>query len=334
MVTGFTLAGLCLYRRDLALIRALRPLRGGALLLALVLPWFIAITLKSEGGFWAASVSRDLIAKLGEGQESHGAPPGSYLAALWLTFWPGSMLLLPALPRIWAARRQPVTLFMAAWVVPVWIIFELTSTKLLHYVLPTYPALAILTALALPQAGRWRWSALLPAMVAPALLIGLTLAAQSYDLTLPATVWPLGAALILSTLALLWLILRLPQATGLLTLSLAAAGLSAALVIYPTLAFMTPLWPARSLAALADDHPGCQLTVAGYGEPSLIFLTQRRVALAPPEAIAAALAAPGCQIVALPVTAPQPSGQSLGTLSALNLGSGKRIQLALYIKAE
>ena len=36
--------------------------------------------------------------------------------------------------------------FLVAWIVPTWIVFELVTTKLPHYVLPLYPAIAILIA--------------------------------------------------------------------------------------------------------------------------------------------------------------------------------------------
>ncbi len=36
--------------------------------------------------------------------------------------------------------------FLLAWLVPSWIVFELVMTKLPHYVLPLYPAIAILIA--------------------------------------------------------------------------------------------------------------------------------------------------------------------------------------------
>ena len=52
--------------------------------------------------------------------------------------------------------------FLLAWLVPVWVVLELVPTKLPHYVLPLYPALALLAAAALvdgvatgrPQPGR------------------------------------------------------------------------------------------------------------------------------------------------------------------------------------
>ena len=51
-----------------------------------------------------------------------------------------------AAPAVWAARREPGAKFLLAWIVPSWIVFELILTKLPHYVLPLYPAIAILIA--------------------------------------------------------------------------------------------------------------------------------------------------------------------------------------------
>ena len=45
-----------------------------------------------------------------------------------------------------AWRREPAVSFLLAWLVPSWIVFELAVTKLPHYVLPLYPAIAILIA--------------------------------------------------------------------------------------------------------------------------------------------------------------------------------------------
>ena len=43
-----------------------------------------------------------------------------------------------------AARRARC--FLLAWIVPAWLVFEFAVTKLPHYVLPLYPAIAILLA--------------------------------------------------------------------------------------------------------------------------------------------------------------------------------------------
>ncbi len=56
------------------------------------------------------------------------------------------MLAGLAAPAVWAVRREPAARFLLAWLVPSWIVFELVVTKLPHYVLPLYPAIAILIA--------------------------------------------------------------------------------------------------------------------------------------------------------------------------------------------
>ena len=111
-----------------------------------MLPWFVAIVVKSGGSFFAQSVGEDMLAKVIGGQESHGAPPGFYFLLFWVTFWPGSVLAGLAAPRVWQARREPGARFLLAWLMPSWLVFEAVITKLPHYVLPLYPAIAILIA--------------------------------------------------------------------------------------------------------------------------------------------------------------------------------------------
>src|SRR5437660_1140535 len=53
--------------------------------------------------------------------------------------------------RRWRARREPGAQFLLAWLVPSWIVFELVLTKLPHYVLPLFPAIAILSVGALER---------------------------------------------------------------------------------------------------------------------------------------------------------------------------------------
>ena len=56
-----------------------------------------------------------------------------------------------AAPAVWRARREPGAQYLLAWLVPSWIVFEVVLTKLPHYVLPLYPAIAILTVGALER---------------------------------------------------------------------------------------------------------------------------------------------------------------------------------------
>lgn len=147
LVVGITILTLCIVERRWRWLGRLSPLWGLPLFLALVLPWFLVVTFVRDTGFLGEAASKDLFAKILGGEESHGMPPGFYLAAHLLFFFPGSLFALPALLGAWRRRRlEPAVLFCLCWLLPTWILFELIPTKLPHYVLPTYPALALLTA--------------------------------------------------------------------------------------------------------------------------------------------------------------------------------------------
>ncbi len=331
MVALFTLAGICAARRDFAVARALRPLWGIGLLVLLVAPWFVAISVKSDGAFWAASLGRDMFEKIGTAKENHGAPPGSYLALVWITFWPGSMLLAAGLPALWQGRREAVLWFAAGWIIPTWIVFELTATKLVHYVLPVYPALAIVVAWALWKApGRW-WLAAVPGVLPLVLLAAVRVEAGRLGTGLPLGFWLGAVALVVALGVILWAYRR--GAAAPLALALAAGGMALSGAVYPGLAGLAVLWPAKPLAAIAAAHPGCGLTVAGYAEPSLVFLTGNRVRFGGPEQALLAFFAPGCQVIvmaradtvglmAVPVAA----------VRGLDLGSGRQVDLDVFVK--
>ncbi|MGF1545309.1 MAG: ArnT family glycosyltransferase, partial [Parvularculaceae bacterium] len=149
MVTGFTgltlliAADAPLRRR---LVRATRPVAGLVVLAAVLAPWLIAIGRATDGRFFVDAIAGDMLAKVGAAQERHGGPPGYHAALVWLLLWPAAALIPGGLRRAVAERRDWRALFLLGWLAPSWLVFELASTKLPHYALPLYPALAILAA--------------------------------------------------------------------------------------------------------------------------------------------------------------------------------------------
>src|SRR3984893_2258750 len=89
MFVVLTIGALAILDRSATWLRRLRP--GWVLLLLLVLRGFVAIFSRAGDAFFADSIGGDMLSKLAA-QESHGAPPGSYLLLLWVTFWPGAHL--------------------------------------------------------------------------------------------------------------------------------------------------------------------------------------------------------------------------------------------------
>ncbi len=146
MFVGLAALALSILERSGRWLLALRPLAGFAWVLLIVLPWFIAIYLRVGSTFLLDSVGEDMLGKIASAKETHGAPPGLYFVLFFVTFFPASMLAGLAAPSVWAVRREPAARFLLAWLIPSWIVFELVVTKLPHYVLPLYPAIAILIA--------------------------------------------------------------------------------------------------------------------------------------------------------------------------------------------
>ncbi|MFT8346825.1 ArnT family glycosyltransferase, partial [Gluconobacter oxydans] len=161
LIPGFgTPLALWFLEKDRSWWSRLRPRWGWLLMIAVVVPWCVAIEVISGGDFFARAVGRNFLGKVAHGQEAHGLPPGFHLLVFGLAFWPGSLFAAMAIPAVWKNRKLPQVRFLLSWIVPHWLVFELIATKLPHYVLPTYPAIAILTAASLmawrpPTLSRW-----------------------------------------------------------------------------------------------------------------------------------------------------------------------------------
>lgn len=282
-VAGATAATLAFAHRDRPWLKDLNALAGIPLVLIIVLPWLIAVSGDgAQGNFVADSISQDLLPKLIGGQESHGAPPGTYLAATILTAWPWSVLAPFVLVLAWRHRRITIVRFALAWLIPAWIIFELVPTKLPHYTLPLYPALALLTAWALTATQeardfpRWvgrgiglAWRIVF-ACVAVALAMGIAVALRRFGDGSGLAAFAGATALVLAGLLVLPGFARA-------TATSAAAGLAAAGLLF-SLALTTLVLPHLHLLAIAPrlkaviDRPNAEVAIAGFHEPSGIFL--------------------------------------------------------------
>lgn len=296
MISALTVMVYWWRAREWSFLAGLRPLMGICLCLAIASPWFIAIHKATDGAFWRESVGRDLLGKVASGQESHGAPPGYYLLLVAFTFWPGSLWLVPSLFSAWRRRRELPVWFCLAWLLPTWLVFELVSTKLPHYVLPVYPALSMLVAMHLSEGpGRGRFERWLVAVlrviwlfVAAVVLIGLPL----IPVLLGSGVSFISVLAVLISVVSAWFIVGawLRRATTATILAATAACILVLPLVFQTIVpSAEKLWLSRSIAAVMTKHYGDresdmpQLAAAKYHEPSMVFLLGTETRLVSPE---------------------------------------------------
>jgi 4-amino-4-deoxy-L-arabinose transferase-like glycosyltransferase len=290
MVAALALLTLWIADREARWAKSLGWIWGPVLVALIVGPWAVAITVTTDGAFWSRAVGGDIAPKLLTGKETHAGPPGFYAAILPILIFPATFLLPAALIEGWRKRRSPGVRFAIAWLLPSWIVFELAPTKLVHYTLPTYGALAWLAAAALvdpskPAFGtraRWIGGGL---SVSAGLMFATTagFAALRYgEGSEPwgVAIWAVLVMLLALSTGLIgaWAMLKNRPGPGLL------AGL-----VFGTLTHMTltgglapdlaSLWTSSRVADhLSKDHldPRNGVTtgpvaVVGYAEPSLVF---------------------------------------------------------------
>jgi 4-amino-4-deoxy-L-arabinose transferase-like glycosyltransferase len=343
LVVGSTVVALCLLERSTAWLKALRPALGLGWLALLVLPWFIAIAVVSEGEFYRIAIGQSLLGKVAVGQQGHGAPPGVYFLLYWIMFWPAAGLAVTAFPWVWRNRSGPAVRFCLAWIIPTWLVFELISTKLPHYVLPLYPAIATLIALGLLHGRR------------PDPIIRVVLAASVgfYGAIAVAALYLLQgevafAMLIVTFVATVVMVFGMRHAAATSPAVLAAAvAISGILMNGVVAAFVAPslktIWVAPRLAAAIKRHAQCpqpQVASAGFEEPSLVFLVGTRTQLVDGDGAARFLAEGGCRI-ALVTTNDEPAfiaklaavskqPELLEQIPGMNIGKVRKEDIGVY----
>jgi len=292
LVCGAALLALGLWDRSGRWLLQTKPLLGIPLALVIFLPWLIAIAYISHGEFFAGSLGHDFSAKIVGGEESHGAPPGYYLVAANISFWPTVLFLLPGVVFGIRHRNEPAVRFLLAWAGATWLMFELAPTKLPHYVLPAYPALAILTGLWLTspppetETALDRW----PRYVSTALFTLVGVAFAGFLLFAPTRfgdgppAWLYGASALTAVAVLVAAYLALTKRRR----EALAAALVAAIIGYYGAGFgaathIGRLWVSETAAEVVARHakPGDPPVIAsGYQEASMTFRLGTRTHLA------------------------------------------------------
>ena len=136
-----------------AFFRALwqmRPLTGLVVVVAVAVPWYVLVGLRTDGAWLQEFFAKYNLGPFVKPFMGHHGPFYYHFVAILIGFFPWSLFIGPMLYHVgrrihrgepWAAA----TTLLACWA-GVWFVFwSVCSTKLPHYVLPAYPALALMT---------------------------------------------------------------------------------------------------------------------------------------------------------------------------------------------
>ena len=275
----------------------------GLLIVSIItLPWIYLAWQATDGHLILDAINKDFLIKLRSGQENHWGPFGSHLFLLLLTFWP-MVLLLPFAARAcldW--KHERLIRFLISWIIPFWIILELTPTKLPHYILPVFPGLILLILIGIssPPSGNIKFSKInkffRAVVVIFTLLLALSLVYVSLNFSSKILIFILS--IVLSFIMITSIIFgnifflneskyKLSPLFGMLIL----AGICNIFVfsyIFPNLdkIHMTP--KIKNYIDSLEFRPDT-IVATGYHEPSLIFSLGRDTLLLSPEEAALVL---------------------------------------------
>ena len=156
-IVVLTIMTLIIWEGRAAWLKPLGFWPGPILFLVIILPWSFLIWQATDGQFFTDALGKDFGGKIVGVQESHPGPPGYYTALIWATFWPSALFLFPGLAFVIRAAKGPRkstslvssgARLLIAWTFPFWLLIEIMPTKLPHYPLPVFPALALMSAAA------------------------------------------------------------------------------------------------------------------------------------------------------------------------------------------
>lgn len=323
---------------------------GLSLVLLICAPWFIAITIETNGDFWRGAAGTDFAQKLTGGSEGHFAPPGVHTLLLCVTLFPASFLLGGAVQTAIQRWREPAVKFALAWFVLAFLVFEATPTKLPHYPLPTFGALIWLCALSLETKLK-PWARVVNLVVG--LLGGIILTGVAFfgvksfgGPSAAIMVVPIAVSTLILGVLAWWLMgrRRLPAGLGFLV----AAGIIAHLSMVSLLASLKPLWLSLQMeqalvTAGLDPRQGKApgpVASLGYSEPSFVFRMGTQTELLDDDAEGAAEALKNGQPVFVEArfeaqfqAAARAEGiapHAITQVKGLDYSNGRRMTLTLY----
>jgi 4-amino-4-deoxy-L-arabinose transferase-like glycosyltransferase len=171
IIPGMVIFVYLLFLKKWFLLRQMRPATGALVYLAIVAPWYVWVEARNPGYlryfFWEEHFVRYLTPHFSRTHDWY-----YFFGVVAVGLLPWTLILPGTIGRLWKRLRDERNLFLTLWVVLPFIFFSASHSKLPHYVLPIFPALALLTGSAVATDGHdsaaKRWGYFLIPLVFPA----------------------------------------------------------------------------------------------------------------------------------------------------------------------
>ncbi len=152
VLTGLVIFTYLISTRRLALLKEMQILPGIVVFLIIVTPWFVLME-RANDGYLEYFIFKQHFANFlgGDGamKPRHPEPFYYYLPILLAGLLPWSALLPQSIARGWTVKRQGdggLSRFLVIWVIATFIFCSAATSKLSTYLLPVFPACALLMA--------------------------------------------------------------------------------------------------------------------------------------------------------------------------------------------
>jgi 4-amino-4-deoxy-L-arabinose transferase-like glycosyltransferase len=281
--------------RDWSLVARIRPLIGGVLALAIALPWYVVMALQHGRAFTDFAIGHEMVERV-LSEESFGAPARGFF--YYFKVWPGdaapwSALLAASVGWIawrWSSvdrRVRHAVVFAAAWFLCVFLLFSLSRSKVPHYVLPAYPAAALLIGIFVDCVANTRedalWWRVPMAIIALASVAAAAATALLLNVLVPADMmvkWLVPAILAAGAAVMVAAIFKRAVVPAVYTLTCMLAAVFASIGVFVVPRVIEPFKPMPLLAreATTTSKAGTPIGLLGrYGLSSVIYYSRRPV---------------------------------------------------------
>jgi 4-amino-4-deoxy-L-arabinose transferase-like glycosyltransferase len=126
---------------------------GALLFIAIVLPWYLWVDARN-GGYLHYYLWEEHFRRFTTAEFDRSEPWYYFILVLLVGFFPWTLLLPMAIKDAWQRRFDDRTCYLILWIALPLLFFSASNSKLPHYILPIFPALAILTGTAMAHRDR------------------------------------------------------------------------------------------------------------------------------------------------------------------------------------